>query len=229
MKKKLSGVVAGLVVALASPRRRPAPPTVTVRVEGDSRTLLPSAPGHDDHRPGRPPAADVRWHERPRRAGSGDGRQLGPAARLRRLRGHDPRRDARRFRPTSDYWALWIDATTVPPRTGLCDAELSRGDELLLLSTASAADVPVLVAPPARGSSGVPATAPRGQSVTVRGSSSRADGTARPVDGATVPAGGADRDDRRRRQRAARASPRAVRSRSRRPSPDSCATARRAA
>ena len=217
MKKKLSGVIAGLVVALAcAAPALAAPATVTVRVEGESRTLVPrtsvtttTAPAG---RPGQPTCSGTSALGALNLATGGDwngtydtgfGDYLVDTVRGERWYDAFPADPSR-------YWSFWINYRSAS--TGLCGAELQPQDEVLLFADCFSATNVCSSSLPLR-LSGVPATASPGQSVTVRVEQFAFDGTAAPADGATVSAGAPNRDDRRRRQRDGSRSRDAARSR----------------
>ena len=157
MEKRLLGVIAGLVAAVAAAAPAAAGPTVTVRVEGERGTLLersavtlPDTAGPVCPASSAGAALDLatggNWNREPFASTI-----LG---------------ESHTF-TASDYWAEWIDRGAGYRRgAGLCDDALAAGDELLMLvdvppySEGSTTEVPLDL-------EGVPAAVQVGRPLTV--------------------------------------------------------------
>jgi hypothetical protein len=196
MKLRTPGLAAGaaIVAALSAAPALAAGPTVKVRVEGETGTLLertqvtldgsgvPGNSGCDGRSAGA--AIEAATH------GNWD-RAPGGFATTIEGESHDYSR--------TDYWAEWLDSGAGYKRGGgVCTDELSDGDEVLMLvdmppyGEGSTTEVPLSLA-------GVPAQAQQGDTVTVTVLGARStsqygdpgDGTNAPVAGATVTGGAA--------------------------------------
>jgi hypothetical protein len=185
-----AGLAAGIVTAalLASPAAF-AGPTVTVRVEGMSSTLLertrvtlPDVP---------PPVNGCRAHTagaavEVATAGNWD-RQMFTETILGET--HD-------FDPEPDYWSEWVDrGNGYKLGNGICNDTLADGDEVLMLATLSSPQFLPTRLP--LDLEGVPPQALVGSAITVTvveyrtATGSAGEGDRTPVEGATVTAGSA--------------------------------------
>ncbi len=212
---RLAGPVAGFLclAALAATPAAAAGPTVTVRVEGENRTLLERT------------QVTLSGNPVPGHTGNCDGNSVGAA--LEAALGADWDRAAGGYVTTlageshdysrSDYWAEWLDTGSGYKRgNGVCDDDVADGDEVLMLvdippyGEGSTTEVPLSLRD-------VPAAVQRGSEITVRVVGAvtttpygdAGDGADRPVAGATVDRRRRHRDDGRRRAR--HAAPRPVR------------------
>jgi hypothetical protein len=182
MKKIVVAALAASVL-LAAPAH--AGPTVTVRVEGQSTTLLErtrvTLPDGDSPVCG----ADKRWtvaHAiEAATNGNWDRRQF-----VETLMG-----ETHNF-SDSDYWAQWNGAAGAYSysQTGICDTVMDEGDEALMLVDRTPPPTFASTAFPL-GLRGVPAAAQAGTPVTVSVVTFAADGTGSPAGGARVSGGGA--------------------------------------
>jgi hypothetical protein len=194
LHRRLTGLLAGLCCLIAAPAAYAAGPTVSVRVEGESHTLLqrtsvtlsgasvPGNSGCDGTSAGAAIEAATRgnWDRAP---GGFSNTIMGET--------HDFSR--------SDYWAEWLDSGAGYKRgNGICTDHLEDGDEVLML---------VDVSPYGDGSTtemplslhGLPAQVQRGTDVTVTVTGAKTttqygdpgDGKDVPIAGATVAGGGA--------------------------------------
>jgi len=185
MKKKVPGVLAGLVAAAVLAAPASAGPKVTVRVEGESNTLLErtqvTLPDTDSAVCG----AGKKWTvaDAIEVATGGDwDRQVFVSTILR---------ESHVF-ADSDYWALWNGSgggyrfATV----GICDQVMAEGEEALMLVDRSPAPgfVPTSFPLSLRG---LPAAVQAGVPVPLSVAIHALDGSAQPVAGATVSGGGA--------------------------------------
>jgi hypothetical protein len=189
MHKLIAGLAAGLVVLVAAPAAF-AGPTVTVRVEGQSGTLLertrvtlPDTPSA-----GNPCGAD----NAAAALDAGTHGNWDHASFTETILGETHQFD------NSDYWAEWIKrgGTGYKRGAGICSDTMGDGDELLML---------VDVSPPPSFSptvfpldlEGVPAQVTQGDSITVTvveyrsATGATGEGTRTPVAGATVSGAGA--------------------------------------
>jgi hypothetical protein len=191
MEKKLPGVIAGLVVALAIAAPAGAA-TVTVRVEGATGTLVPRALVNTTTapvgKPGAPTCSGTSALGALDKATGGDwngtydsgfGDYLIDTVRGERSYDAFPADPAH-------YWSLWINYKGA--QVGACQSELQTGDEVLLFADCYSGASPCSLTPLRL--SGVPATAAPGQAVTVRVDEVTFDGVATPAAGVTVSAGG---------------------------------------
>jgi len=186
-----AGLTAGLLCLLALVAAPPAlaGPTVTVRVEGQSSTLLERTRVTLPDTP--PPVAACARHT--------------PAAAIEEATRGDWDRQA--FTSTilrethtfadSDYWAEWLDRGAGYARgNGICSDVLAEGDELLMLVDRSPAPTFAPTVFPLD-LEGVPSSVQRGVAVTVTvveyfsPAGAPGEGERRPVSGATVSGGGA--------------------------------------
>jgi hypothetical protein len=186
MKLRLAGLISGLL--LLSPASALAGPSVTVRVEGQTHTLLertrvtlpdaaPPVDGCDRYTPAA--AIEEATH------GNWD-RQAFVSTILG---------ESHTF-ANNDYWAEWLDTGNgYKYGAGICAASLKDGDEVLMLVDVSGSNFAPTVLPLAV--EGVPAAVQTGTPVTVTvvdyvsATGTPGEGDRRPVDGATVTAGGA--------------------------------------
>jgi hypothetical protein len=194
LQLRSAGLAAGLLtLALAAPAAA-AGPTVNVRVEGETGTLLErtTVTLSGEPVPGNP---------------SCDGNSVGAA--LEAALGSNWDRAQGGYVTTlageshsyarSDYWAQWLDTGSGYKRgNGVCTDDVAEGDEVLMLvdmppyGEGSTTEVPLSLR-------GVPAAAQRGSEVTVTVMGAvtttpygdAGDGTDKPVAGATVSGGGA--------------------------------------
>jgi hypothetical protein len=184
MKKISPGALAALLVMalLAAPAY--AGPTVTVRVEGESATLLerttvtlPDDPPYDPCTQKWTVAAAIEQATN----GNWDRREFAST-----ILG-----ESHTF-SDSDYWALWNGdgAGYRYSQLGICDTVMREGEEaLMLVDRTPPPDFASTSFP--LGLRGVPAAVQAGTPVTVSVVSYALDGTATPVDGAAVSGGGA--------------------------------------
>jgi hypothetical protein len=186
MKKFVPGALAGFVVAAALAAPAYAGPTVTVRVEGDTATLLErtqvTLPDTGNDLCGGK-AGTVAQALDIATAGNWDRQPFAST-----ILGETPD-----FADNGAYWALWNGASgnyAFSSTEGVCDRVMSPGDEALLLVDHSP--------PPAYAPSmfplavrGLPVAVQAGVPVTVTVVRFALDGAASPVAGATVAGGGA--------------------------------------
>ena len=170
MYKTLAGTVAGLAVALvcAAPALA-APSNVTVRVEGESQTLLPATRVTTDTNPvlveGGDSCSGTSAGGALVNATGGDvgGEWGGFGFQLLTVKGetHDEPFPA----DPSHYWSFWVNYTYQD--VGMCSAELQDGDEVLLFVDCFSSTAKCQPTTPLR-LSGVPATVAPGQPFTVK-------------------------------------------------------------
>lgn len=179
MKFLSRGLIAAFLLstALASPALAV---NATVRVEGESSTLL-------ERTPVEVPTAGTFGPEDCPYGTAGGAIEVGTGGNWDRLRytklilgeRHDYSQDG-------DYWALWVN-NDYQETSGVCDYALQPGDEVLMLPDPGAASEPYIGRYPL-GLQGVPATARTGEQVTVTAVQFDNDANPAPAAGVTVTA-----------------------------------------
>lgn len=170
MWKTIAGAAAGTAVALACAAPALAgPANVTVRVEGESQTLVPATQVTTDTTPvlveGSHSCSGTSAGGALVKATGGDigGKWFDFGFQLISAKG-ETHNDPFGADPAR-YWALWINYAY--SNQGMCDAELQDGDDVLLVVDCTSATDKCGPARPLR-LSGVPATASPGQTVAVK-------------------------------------------------------------
>jgi hypothetical protein len=185
MTKISPGALAALLVTalLAAPAY--AGPTVTVRVEGESTTLLErttvTLPDTDSSICG----AGTRWRV-------ADAIDVATAGNWDRHEFASTILGESHTFSDNDYWALWNGGSTgySYSQLGICDTVMSEGQEALMLVDRTPPPSFASTSFPL-GLRGLPAAVQAGTPVTVSVVKYELDGSATPVDGATVSGGGA--------------------------------------
>jgi hypothetical protein len=157
------------------------PATVTVRIEGQSHTLLPTTTVTTSNTPAPVSGGNTSGTTAAGAIDLATGGNWDRQCFTQQLMG-----ETHSF-ANNDYWAFWINNHFSSDK-GICDAELGAGDQVLMLVDVSDANFNPTVTPlalqnlPARASVGVPFTA-----TVVH---YKFDGSAEPVGGVTVTGGG---------------------------------------
>jgi hypothetical protein len=153
------------------------PATVTVRIEGQDHTLLPTTTVTTSNTPA------------PVSGGSQSGTSAAAAIDLATGGNWDRQCFTSQLMGEThsfshnDYWAFWINNHFSTDK-GICDYELGAGDQVLMLVDVADENFNPTVTPLAL--QGVPARADRGVPFTVSVIHYKFDGSTEPVDGATV-------------------------------------------